>query len=594
MNKLTRNKKILSVLLSIFLVLCLALFLYIKNITIYEPVRIDFSGVSASDIRNIGLYSVSPLNRKTFLNVEEFPDGWDNYYCYHKNIGLIIPDSVAKKITSVNVILGGEQYIIPVMDLVLVKMDNGKHDYILPKNIKSKFSLFKISKLLLHVTVIRYFLIILLCASVILITINKIVIHKTEDFKTKIKRMLPWIKTLIFSIIIALGILYGYLLFKFSIATYITSVLLVFFVMIMLWFMTKIILKIFKVSEKATGKIKKIVIITGIVWFCLETMFRIFSINESYNEKNGLYYASGYKVNTSYLDPDCPGLYSHSRYASYVDKRKEFAYQITSNNEGLRDVDHPVAKPDNEYRIICLGNSYTEGIGAPQDSTWPCFLENKLKKNITNKNISVFNAGISSSDPFFQYNLLEKKLLKYAPDLVLLAPGSSDFEFYKLRGGFERFTPNGIKYREAPKWEKIYAASYVFRFFINNVLQYQNLLPPDKYKEHYINAQRDIYFCFKKFQKLSKKNKFGLIVVFIDDRSTLYFPMISRLKKENAVPVIDLFEYNKTVVGIKADKKSSYYWNIDGHCKPQGYNLFAEGIVWNFKKMGIIDSLNSK
>lgn len=70
--------------------------------------------------------------------------------------------------------------------------------------------------------------------------------------------------------------------------------------------------------------------------------------------------------------------------------------------------------------------------------------------------------------------------------------------------------------------------------------------------------------------------------------------MISKLKKENRVPVINLFEYNKTVAGIKEDKKSSYYWNIDGHCNPKGYDLFAEGILWNLKKMGIADSLNSK
>jgi len=588
-----KKKTTTLVIVSVLILMAALFFFYARNVNIYEPVRIDFSGISASDKKNIKLYSVSPLNRKTFLIDEVSRDGWDNYYFYHKKIGFVIPDSLLKKITSVNVILSGEVYKTKVAELVPVSSGQEKNNFVLPETIRSKFSFLKIGKLLLHVSAFRYFLILIILAAVIFITVHKISRDKSKDFKTRLKGMLPWIKTVTFSIIIALGIVYGYLLFKFSIASYMTSLLLVFFVMLCLWFITKLILKIVKASEKASRIIRKTILVMGVVWFSLETMLRIFGINQSYNEKNGLYYASGYKVNTSYLDAANPEVYSHPKYATYVDKRKEFAYPIKSNNEGLRDVDHPIAKADSEYRIICLGNSFTEGIGAPQDSTWPLLLRNKLA-NMAHKKISVFNAGISSSDPFFQYKLLEKKLLKYSPDLVLLAPGTSDFEFYKLRGGFERFTPDGIRYHEAPKWEKLYAASYVLRFFINNVLQYKNLLPPDENEKQYFKAQAEIYSCIKKFKALSEKQKFGLIIVFIDDRSSLYLPMISRLKKENTLSVIDLFEYNSTVAKITAEHKKTYYWSIDGHCNGKGYNLYAEGILWNFNKMGIIDSINSK
>lgn len=580
------------IIISVLLVLTVLFFFYIKNINIYEPISIDFSGISSSDKKNIELYSISPLNRKTNLNGLESINGWNNHYFYHKNIGIKIPDSLVNKISSVDVFLNGEKNKIRVKELILNKKHNDQQDFTLPEKTRSKFTLYKISKLLIHVSIFRYFLVILLCASILLITIHKIIILKNEDFKTKFKRILPWIKTIVFSIIIAIGLFYGFLLLKFAIASYITSVLLILFVMILLWFMTKIILKIFKVSEKATGAIKKTVLITGVVWFCVETFLRITGVNESFNEKNGLYYSSGYNVNSSYIDAGLPDIYARPRYSCMLDKRKEFAYQINANNEGLRDVDRPITKPDSEYRIICLGNSFTEGIGAPQDSTWPYLLEDKLIKSSTNKNISVFNAGISSSDPFFQYNLLEKKLLKYSPDLVLLAPGSSDFEFYNFRGGFERFTPEGLRFREAPSWEKIYAASYIFRFFINNGLHYRNLLSQKEFEANLIDAKKDIYECIYKFYDLSKKNNFLLIVVFVDDRMTLYFPMISELKREKTVPVIDLFEYNRTVKGEKMGYRSPYYWKIDGHCNSKGYDLFAEGIMWNLKRMGIIDSIN--
>ncbi len=53
----------------------------------------------------------------------------------------------------------------------------------------------------------------------------------------------------------------------------------------------------------------------------------------------------------------------------------EFRYTRMSNNLGLSEENIPEVKPANEFRIIGLGDSFTEGVGAPYDSTWVKQLE---------------------------------------------------------------------------------------------------------------------------------------------------------------------------------------------------------------------------
>ena len=208
-----------------------------------------------------------------------------------------------------------------------------------------------------------------------------------------------------------------------------------------------------------------------------------------------------------------------------------------------------------------------------------------------NRKISVFNAGVSSSDPFFEYALLKEKLLKYNPDFVLLSLGSSDLDFYRFRGGFERFTPEGLCYRKAPKWEKLYAVSFITRLIINKVFNYKYFLSPSEYKKDSILALDDTEKCISEFQKLAIQNDFSLIIVFIDDGRLGYKSIISKLKEQKILPVIDLFDYSKNVEHIDEKSRRTYYWPVDEHCNSMGYAMFARGIEWNFKNMGIMDHL---
>ena len=82
----------------------------------------------------------------------------------------------------------------------------------------------------------------------------------------------------------------------------------------------------------------------------------------------------------------------------------EFSFRHSYNSFGLRDVEF-VPKADNsDYLILALGDSFTEGIGTNQDSTWLKFLCNRLKYQYGNREIIGYNGGSAGSDPFFEFS----------------------------------------------------------------------------------------------------------------------------------------------------------------------------------------------
>jgi len=487
-----------------------------------------------------------------------------------------------------------------------VKDEHGNNVFTLPPYIRSDNSILQKINVVFNSSVslgiLKYIevgLVIILFLIIILKswTINLYIkrkFHLLENLLLKKKFPVEKIKKrgkiIIVSILIALSIFYGVLWIVLCISGTITAILFIILIGLTVWIIFKHLPILIYAKQKDKNRVKVGLIFFTAIWMGFEVFLRIAGINATFNEKNGGYYTSGYHYSHWSRNENNSGLLINKEYSNDIKAHKEFAYEIKCNKEGLRDVDHNYTKNDSEYRIICLGNSFTEGIGAPQDSTWPAFLERKLKAKI-NRQITVFNAGKASSDPFFEFMLFKEKLLQYSPDLLLLTLGSSDFNFYFCRGGFERFTPQGYEYRKAPHWERLYAVSFVFRYFMNNMLHYKNLISPDKYTSDVAKANNDIEDCIYRFHQLSNEIPFKMAVVFYDDQSSAYNQLKKSLLEKGEIITFDLFKYNREVKKLSKDEMKKYYWPIDGHCNSKGYNLLAEGVEWYLIQAGILDSV---
>lgn len=99
---------------------------------------------------------------------------------------------------------------------------------------------------------------------------------------------------------------------------------------------------------------------------------------------------------------------------------------VRVNALGLRGDDISFAKPKDVFRIVCIGESTTFGLGSSSnDYTYPALLEKYLRGRQNNPalKIEVINAGIPSYTSFQCYELLGMELIALKPDAVIIFTG---------------------------------------------------------------------------------------------------------------------------------------------------------------------------
>jgi lysophospholipase L1-like esterase len=268
----------------------------------------------------------------------------------------------------------------------------------------------------------------------------------------------------------------------------------------------------------------------------------------------------------------------------------EFINKFHTNSLGLPDREYSKEKPSHVYRIAALGDSFTEGVGAPPDSSWPRLLQGLLRDSFPDST-EVMNCGVSGSDPIFEYMLIKQKLLDYHPDMIMVAFNESDIIDCMTRGGFERFQMDGtVKYHPAPKWEWLYAKSFLFRRYIHDVQGYNYLLlSAQEDKARRIEAMEALKHCVDSLSRLCTENHCDLILIFhpskrevIDNKLDVQ-PVLDYANKKGiaTVNVMDSF-----MVPAIRNNVQNYFWPLDLHNNASGYVIFAQAVADKIKQLG--------
>lgn len=270
-------------------------------------------------------------------------------------------------------------------------------------------------------------------------------------------------------------------------------------------------------------------------------------------------------------------------------KTGEYNYIRHTNSEGYADVEWSLPKPqDTTTRILCMGDSFTEGDGAPQDSSYPALLQQLLGSKVT-----VMNAGVCGSDPFFNFVGYRENLHKYKPKFILQTLSTHDIlSDYALRGGMERFTKDNVVFRVSPPcWESLYAMSYVFRLFLS--AEQLNLLTgiPQPNDKSEAEMTKDFFGLFKRYHQEAKIQGAELVIILLPMKSEVEngkydFP----LPVSPDIPRINLLQAYQSE-GINAQKFQPYYWHIDAHHNASGYRIMALSIARALEQAYGISSL---
>ena len=89
------------------------------------------------------------------------------------------------------------------------------------------------------------------------------------------------------------------------------------------------------------------------------------------------------------------------------------------NSLGFHDVEHTLQKPEGTFRIIFLGDSFTEAIQVPLEKTFHKIIEKELRRRVDFP-VEVISLGRSGSGTQKSYDILTETGLRFHPDLVMM------------------------------------------------------------------------------------------------------------------------------------------------------------------------------
>jgi hypothetical protein len=108
---------------------------------------------------------------------------------------------------------------------------------------------------------------------------------------------------------------------------------------------------------------------------------------------------------------------------------------VRINSDGLHDREHALAKPPNTLRIAVLGDSLTEAMQQPVEKAYSSIVEQQLAhcSALNGRQVEIINFGVSGYGTGQELITLQNKVLKYSPDIVLLAfyAGNDVFNNYR-------------------------------------------------------------------------------------------------------------------------------------------------------------------
>ena len=98
----------------------------------------------------------------------------------------------------------------------------------------------------------------------------------------------------------------------------------------------------------------------------------------------------------------------------------DFRHAVSTNSRGLRERETPYSR-GSQRRVLCIGDSFTWGLGVEGAEAFPALLENALPDT------EVINAGVIGWGTAQEWLWLEKEGYRYSPDVLILGFFVNDF-----------------------------------------------------------------------------------------------------------------------------------------------------------------------
>lgn len=125
--------------------------------------------------------------------------------------------------------------------------------------------------------------------------------------------------------------------------------------------------------------------------------------------------------------PDKIVRYSFIPHKTCTIKTGEFQVEYRINEHGLRDDSFTIQKPNNTFRILFLGDSFTEGQAVELSQTMVKRLQEELNSTSLGQKYQTINGGVAGYSTILEYLYLVERGIKFNPDLVIVNLNMTDF-----------------------------------------------------------------------------------------------------------------------------------------------------------------------
>lgn len=294
----------------------------------------------------------------------------------------------------------------------------------------------------------------------------------------------------------------------------------------------------------------------------------------------------------------------------------EFKVPIKFNNKGYRDYSYSLNHPLGITRIAVVGDSYVAALQVPFDNMFTKKLERKLNQN--KKKYEVMGFGISGMGTEQEKILLEKEILKYNPNIVILAfTVGNDIRDNILYDLENIDISKKIKFRIlfSPIKNFLRANFHTFSFFVDTFRLIKNklgdfiFLSTVKNEKNIYDYDYEIYFenysidvqngwketkdALLKMDSLTSELMIFIIPTPFQVDSVKYNEFIKKFEgqKTNITKPIDIiidFGNENDIMVINPleefhdrNVNNSFYWQYDGHWNEKGHSLAAE-VIFDF------------
>lgn len=250
-------------------------------------------------------------------------------------------------------------------------------------------------------------------------------------------------------------------------------------------------------------------------------------------------------VSQGLYEPDPPqapqGYRLKPGFRGTISNRVEFDHSVAINGQGLRGPEI-LPKPEGMLRVLALGDSFTFGVGAEEDQTYPALLEEILTR--AGRPVHVLNAGVPGYGVPAAVAWFERHGKAFDADVVLL-------------GFFQDAAPSAPRVAGVSHW--LHYNSHLYVLLKASPLGDREV--PEIAREGAAATEKAV----AKLVQAAGDQK--ILALHLDPAA-----YDREIFDRHGIPVLDLTEpFAKAI----AQGKRIYY-PIDRHLTPEGYLLLAE------------------